>query len=166
MNATFSIFNLETGLLTGQTISVPPEALSANTPQGFGVVEGQWDSSTWRVDLVNRSVVRKQADGRPVDTEDITWSWSEAAGRWVPAATLKKERADRLALLDRAITKAEAGTDRALRDLVIAAGLPLAAVVRMQVIEADVSGLRAVRQQLLDAATLEDLLAVELPGAA
>lgn len=166
MNATFSIFNLETGLLTGQTISVPPEALSANTPQGFGVVEGQWDSSTWRVDLVNRSVVRKQADGRPVDTEDITWSWSEVAGRWVPAATLKKERADRLALLDRAITKAEAGTDRALRDLVIAAGLPLAAVVRMQVIEADVSGLRAVRQQLLDAATLEDLLAVELPGLA
>jgi len=164
VNATFSIFNLETGLLTGQTISVPPEA--ANTPQGFGVVEGQWDSSTWRVDLVKRSVVRKQADGRPVDTEDIAWSWSDAAGRWVPAATLKKERADRLALLDRAITKAEAGTDRALRDLVIAAGLPLAAVVRMQVIEADVSGLRAVRQQLLDAATLEDLLAVELPGAA
>lgn len=163
MNATFSVFHLSTGELTGQTISVPPEAVAANTPEGFGLVEGCWQSSRWVVDLPTGKLSPKQADSRPVDTEDIAWSWSEDAARWVPAATLKKERADRIAIVERAIVKAEAGTDRALRDLVIAAGLPLAAVIRMQAIEASVSALRALRQHLLDAVTLEEVLAVDLP---
>ena len=163
MNATFSVFNLVTGVLTGQTISVPPDALAANTPEGFGLTQGAWDSSRWRVDLSSGQLVPTSDSGRPADTPEITWSWSDEAARWVPAATLLKERSDRLALVDRAILQAEAGTDRALRDLVIAAGLPLAAVARMQAIEASVASLRAVRQQLLDAATMEALLAVEIP---
>lgn len=163
MNATFSVFNLVTGALTGQTISVPPEALAANTPEGFGLIEGAWDSSRWRVDVSTGRLVSTVSTGRPADTPDITWDWSEEAGRWVPSATLMKERADRIALVDRAIVQAEAGTDRALRDLIIAAGLPLAAVARMQSIEAAVTALRAVRQQLLDAPTLDALLAVQLP---
>lgn len=163
MNKTFSVFNLTTGRLTGQTICVPPEGLAANTPAGFGLVEGAWDSSWWMVDVSSGQLVSTGASGRPADTPEITWDWSAEAGRWVPSATLMKERADRIAMVERAIVRAEAGTDRALRDFVIAAGLPLAAVARMQAIEAEVLGLRAVRQLLLDAETMEGLLAVELP---
>lgn len=163
MNQTFSVFNLATGRLTGQTICVPPEALAANTPEGFGLTEGAWDSSRWMIDVSSGELVPTGASGRPADTPEITWDWSEEAGRWVPSATLMKERADRIALVERAIVQAEAGTDRALRDLIIAAGLPLASVSRMQAIEVAVTALRAVRQQLLDADTMEDLLAVELP---
>lgn len=164
MNATFSIFSRATGRLTGQTISVPPEALAANTPEGFGVIAGAWDSKSWRVDLDSGALVATESAGRPADSDEITWDWSEALGRWAPTATLKKERGDRLALVDRAILKAESGTDRALRDMVIAAGLPLAAVARMQSIEATVAALRGVRQQLLDAITIEQVKAVELPS--
>lgn len=164
MNATFSIFSKATGRLTGQTISVPPEALAANTPEGFGVIEGAWESKSWRVDLESGALVATESAGRPADTDEITWSWSEDRGRWEPAATLTKERRDRLAVVERAILKAEAGTDRALRELVIAAGLPLAAVARMQAIETSVALLRGVRQQLLDAITIEQVKAVELPS--
>lgn len=164
MNQTFSVFILASGLLTGQTISVPPEAIEANTPPGCGLVEGAWSSALFKVDVVSGEVVPILADGRPADTDEITWSWNRETARWEPAATLKKERGDRLVLVDRAIAKAEAGTDRALRDLVIAAGLPLAAVARMQAIEATVASLRDLRQQLLDADTIEQVLAVELPA--
>lgn len=163
MNATFSIFDLSNGALTGQTLCVPPEALAANTPVGFGVIEGAWDSSVWKVDLASLQAVPKRSEARPDDTDQITWSWSEPDNRWIPTPTLAKERADRIAVVDRAIIKAEAGTDRALREFIIAAGLPVAAVARMQAIEAQVSALRATRQALLSADSIEEVLAVEMP---
>lgn len=159
----WSVYSLADGLFTGQTISVIDSELAANTPPGCGLAAGSWAPSRWRFNA-SENRVEKIVSPRPEDCEDFVWRWDAQHERWDPLPTLKRVRVDRLALVDRAILQAEAGTDRALRDLVIAAGLPLAAVARMQAIEASVASLRAVRQQLLDADTIEALLAAEIPA--
>lgn len=160
-----SVYLLATGQLTGQTLVVPEADEVACTPPGCGLVDGAWPADQWRVDMQTQQVVAL-APAKPDDTQEFSWEWSAEFGRWLAKPTLMRLRADKLASIDQAIARAEAGTDRALRELVLASSLPQAARARFVTIEQAVSALRAIRAQVASAATLEAIEALHLPAEA
>lgn len=114
------------------------------------------------MDLKTAQVVRA-APAKPDDSSEFTWSWSEEFGRWLAEPTVMRARADKLAAIDQAIVRAEGGTDRALRELVLSSALPAPARARFLAIEDAVAKLRDLRARAISASTHEEIDALRLP---
>lgn len=160
---TYSVYRLDTGALTGQTLCLPSDEAAASTPPGCGLVEGAWHHERHQVDL-STATVQPLAPVKPADTADHTWHWHEPAGRFVPAPTLQRQRLDLIALIDAAIARAEGNTDRAVRELLLASELQAPARARIEAIEAAVVQLRALRTAALLAANEAELALLPRDG--
>lgn len=165
MNDTYSAYSLADGTFTGLTISVPAAELAANTPPGCGMLAGAFDAERWRVDLASGNAV-PVVQVRPVDTVDLTWGWDETLGRYVATVTLHGARAHVLsaAALALASIDRDSGTDRAVRDLLLASSISAQARARIETIEARATAVRALVARCEQAATVEqvDAIASEL----
>lgn len=164
MNAIHSVYSLADGRLTGQTISVPEADLQANTPPGCGLVRGMLDAAAWRVDLASGQAVAKQPE-QPADTEHITWVWDEALHRHMPQMTLAGRRAQLTEALISALASIDqrSGTDRAVRELLLASDISQAARDRIQAIEDQAMALRSLAERARSATTEAELSAIVLP---
>lgn len=151
---THSFANEQDGLFTGATYSGPARLLASNTPAGCVAVPGLHDPDTKR--WVDGEVV-DYVKPKPDDTALTTWELD--GGRWVPVPTLEGLRLTVLAELQSRAAAAEGGTDRALRQMVLATpGHP--AAPRMQAIEDAVTPIRAAINEASAAVTFEALEAI------
>jgi len=89
---TYSIYDLQTGLFTGVTVSCRPQHLSANVPDGCGCLLGEYDALSQRVNTETGDVV-DYVPPRPSDRHE----WNDAIKRWVyvptPAEVCRTQRA-------------------------------------------------------------------------
>ena len=84
----YSVFDLSTGALTGQTIAaVDQESAQRFLARGHGVISGRHDHLCRRVNLES-GMVEPWRPEPPEDTDVATWCWQEATERWVAEPTL------------------------------------------------------------------------------
>ena len=154
MNITRHFYRLDTGLLTGGTITAPDAHLADNTPAGCGLVSGVTDWQSQRVNLATGDLVDYQPPA-PADDAMRTWAWQAEARRWVAVPTLGALKADRVAEVDAAIQRHEAQQARPLREIVAALAtggeMPAAARARLAAIAKDVADLQALREDIANA---------------
>jgi hypothetical protein len=86
MNRHYSVYDPNTGMFTGRTISCSAKWLELNTPQGFATIEGRYDELSQRVDVETGEVI----DWQPPQPDD-DHEWSDDRKRW----TLKPDVAGR-----------------------------------------------------------------------
>ena len=147
-----SLFNTETGELTGFRSDAEGALLLANTPPGHSWADGELDPRRCTVrELVDdfgelRQVIAPRTPPRPADTENQVWSWDAEADDWVagPSLALRKALASepvlaRFPALDAAVARPVGEIAEAT-----ALGLqpPQEAVQRLQAIHADKQALR------------------------
>lgn len=84
MRVNVSFYDLATGILVGRTFSGDERHLTV--PAGLGVVPGQHDHLSRRVDLETGEVV-EWAPPKPADTDLETWRWDDKSRRWVSEPT-------------------------------------------------------------------------------
>lgn len=84
---TWSLYHKATGALAGRTVTCSDAELVANTPAGFGLVEGAHDHLCRRVNLVTGQV-EPFVPERPEDDDQSTWDWDAQVERWLPVPTL------------------------------------------------------------------------------
>lgn len=107
---TVSFYRLDTGLFTGRTYSGDERHL--RVPAGDGVVPGEHDHLSRRVDLTTGQVVDYQPPAPP-DTEHETFAWDASIKRWVGTPTaaahwrfVRAERDRRLSACDWVVARA------------------------------------------------------------
>lgn len=132
--ASVSLYDLTTGDIVGSFV-VPDFLVAANTPDGFGVVDGAHDGHRYRVVLADdgfgnaRPVVVHRKPARPADTEDVEWAFDEVADEWVAHPTLGARRSAlrsaRNAELQATDGVAIAALEAVLRDVLGALSFPL-----------------------------------------
>ena len=113
-------YKVDTGLLTGVSMTASIELIAANCPAGCHWVTGDADSYRQRVELITDDygdavpeLVPWQPP-KPSDTELQRWVWHQEALQWVPelttaahAANTRLERDRHLAACDWVVTKAQ-----------------------------------------------------------
>ena len=166
MTITRHVYRLDTGMLTGGTITAPDAHLADNTPDGCGLIGGVDDWQSQRVDLVTGELVDYQSPA-PADDDLRTWAWQAEARRWVAVPTLAALKADRVAAVDAAMQRHEALQARPLREIVaalVAGGdVPAAARTRLAAIAKDVADLQALREDIANAKDRPALDRIPLP---
>lgn len=106
-NAEISVYKLADGVLTGQTLSLPPDMLpTLALAEGLAWVDGVHDHTRRRVDLTTGDLVEYQPPAPPADDWQ-TWAWDAESWQWVSAPTTaalardaRAERARRLLACD------------------------------------------------------------------
>lgn len=166
-----SLFNLETGELTGFRVDGDDEDRTGNTPPGHAWVRGEFDPRRFVVRVpvgdVGPELPRAEArtPPRPPDSEFQTWAWDDEAGDWIAAPTLVLLKATasapvlaRFAPLDAALARpvGEIAEAQALGEVV-----PAAAVQRLRGINADKQLLRDRLAAIAAAADAPALQALE-----
>lgn len=161
MSVTQSIYRLADGVFTGQTITVPAGELEANTPPGCRLYPGVHDPKRWRVDLASGELLELPPE-RPADTEHVAWVWDAELGRYVPTMTVEGERVQLLATLNAALKRVDqdSGTDRAVRELLLASNVPEQAKQRMREVEARAADIRALIVRAGQASSLGECEAI------
>lgn len=102
------------GLFTTATFSSQNvKMLPANTPKGCKAIEGRFDHLSQRVDIETGEVV----DYRPAAPSD-DYEWNGEVRRWVLSPSAHAETVKDIAARE-AITDAEVGSLRALRELLL-----------------------------------------------
>lgn len=144
MNALYSIYALETGNLTGAYVmSTNPDDLARAIPEGCGIVLGDWDYRTNRVD---------PATGTVIGIDPTAPDWRDRQASAASAAYAE-------------IVSAEAQQARPMREIVDALinGVtpPEAALDRFDALKAQIDSARSRYQAILAAQTAVDLLQVE-----
>lgn len=141
---TYSLYDLSTGVFTGQRYTGQHLTLHLERKPGTAAVAGQFDPHTKCVDLRSGAVIDYKP-ARPSDSEFYTWKWDEGAQRWKSAPSAltlarlaRAERDAKLASCDwvvaRAVEAAEAVPHAwreyraALRDISEQAGFPTVVV--------------------------------------
>lgn len=153
-----SYFDLGAGHFCGVVFSGPPEQVPEQCPPGCYWMIGAFDPLSQRVNLETGAVEDYQPE-RPADTALVEHHWLER--RWVPVPTLEGVRAQITHKLQRLAVGVEAGTDRWVREQVIAdATSP--AYGRMQAIETELAPIRKAIQSASKASTKEQLAAILL----
>lgn len=115
---TVHFYDLESGIFTGVEFSFfgREEVLTANTPPGCGVYEGETDYLSQRVDVESKHLVDYQP---PAPGDDHEWIHDDEQGNRVRRWALKPEAAERIArraaAIDR-IAQLERKQERALRE--------------------------------------------------
>lgn len=167
MSTINSVYRLDDGLFTGQVITAPAGDLEANTPPGCGLIEGAHDPKRWRVDLTSGELQQLPPE-RPADTAFVQWRWDETLGRYLPAMTLEGERAQLLDTLNAALKRVDqgSGTDRAVRELLLASNVPEAAKARMREVEARAAEVRGLMVQAIQATTVSECESIAVALAA
>lgn len=133
----WSLYRLADGVLTGARFRGSESALALNTPEGHGVIEGEHDPLSQRVDPATGSVV-DWVPPAPADTAIETYDWSNEARRWRPTPTLEGRRMPLREIVQQRIEALEARQARPLRELALAeprAEKYSAAKQRLQAIE-------------------------------
>ena len=110
---TVSVFDDQTGEMSGVVLTLPASQLAANVPAGCGHVAGRHDHRRTRVVMADdgfgnaEPVARPCKPARPADTELLTHEWSDDADDWVGVPTraalmqgLRAARDERLAASD------------------------------------------------------------------
>lgn len=92
----WSIYNLATGLFTGDQVVASETNARLQLRPGLGLKAGEWDPELWRVE---GDAVVPYLPPKPADDEHRTWSLSADGRRWIaePTATAlwAEIRADR-----------------------------------------------------------------------
>lgn len=165
MNTTYSAYTLADGQFTGVVISVPGGELQANTPAGCGMLPGVFDAQRWRVDIATGQAVAVLPQ-KPADTDHVTWAWDETLSRYLPTMTLEGACASVMGAVTAALASIDqsTGTDRAVRELLLASGIGAQARARIEAIEARAAAVRALAARCMQATTVEqvDAIALEL----
>ena len=115
----YSFYDLKTGhFLQGYKTLGSESQLRDNTPDGFGAMEGVWDSLSQKLDHATGLVV----DWRPVAPVDdawLTWTWDEVVRRWISTPTDASTYMDKQAVIKAEMTRLEATQARPMRELMI-----------------------------------------------
>lgn len=101
-----SVYRLDDGELTGQTLHATPGAMQANLPAGCGLVDGEHDHRNRRVDLTTGSVVAYQPP-QPAATEYETYVWDVDAELWLAQPTAAAQWRDVRRERDRLLAKTD-----------------------------------------------------------
>lgn len=81
-----SIYNLGTGVFTGNTLFGDPSFIKLNTPIGHAAYGGVF-TNTKKVNL-NTNLIEDYQPPSPVDSEMYTWAWDKIVTDWVASPTL------------------------------------------------------------------------------
>lgn len=164
MNNTYCAYTLADGQFTGLIISVPAAELSANTPTGCGLLAGVFDPQRWRVDIATGQVVEVVPE-KPADTDHVTWAWDATLSRYLATMTVEGLRNQLMATVATVLADIDqrSGTDRAVRELLLASDISVAARARIQAIEAKAASVRALLGQAQAATTKAELESIQLP---
>lgn len=163
MNNTYCAYTLADGQFTGLIISVPAAELSANTPTGCGLLAGVFDPQRWRVDIATGQAVELLPE-KPADTDHVTWAWDANLSRYLPTMTLQGARANVMGTVTAALASIDqtSGTDRAVRELLLASGISAQAQTRIAAIEARAAAVRALAARCMQATTVDEVDAIGL----
>lgn len=158
----WSFYRLSDGAFTGQRYSGVLDNLAANTPEGCGAIEGEYDHLSYRVDLTDPPVVVDYVPTKPADTATATYTWDADVRRWIAAPTLEGKRVPLRVIVRRRIALWEARQHRPVREWILASLAVRATIVpTIQAIEDRIVALRA-KLQAIDAATNEAELPTDL----
>lgn len=109
---TVSVFELATGIFSGQIICACLDVISVNIPDGYSYVDGAHDHRRRRVDVATGNVVPYQPPA-PADSPLCVHRWCPEREEWIPEPTAAAieadamaERARRLADTDWVVIKA------------------------------------------------------------
>jgi hypothetical protein len=139
---TWSLYDLATGLFTGERVSLTnPADLAHNVAPGLGALEGAFDHLAQRVALETGAVV----DWIPPAPTDAHL-WDERARRWITAPGATDAARYRTGLLAR-IRSLEAAQARPLRELAIDPH-DLEARRRLQAIDEEIAAARVALRKL------------------
>lgn len=113
----FSIYDLATGILTGEVIHATAALAAANTPAGMGLVEGEHDHLAVMLDVSSGALTARTVS--PEGDLHHQWAWDATAQRWqrVPSAARQAQLAQQER--ERTVQQLEASQARALRALAI-----------------------------------------------
>jgi hypothetical protein len=116
---TFSFYNEETGVFSGDEFSTSDIALlNDNTPPGFRAYAGRVDELSQRVDIATGELVEYQP---PAPEPADEYEWNAPAKRWRIRSEVATKRAKRtVAQIE--IDRLERGQNRALREHAIGKG--------------------------------------------
>jgi hypothetical protein len=118
MSNAWSFYRLDTGMFTGQKLFAASQHTESNTPTGCGVIEGDFDHLSQRVDLTTGQVVDWQP-APPAEDGFYTWAWDTATRRWVSTPTEATLYLEERARIIAAIVALEATQDRPTRELAL-----------------------------------------------
>jgi hypothetical protein len=136
-----SLFNLETGELTGMQMLASPEMMALNTPRGHAWVDGAHDQRRTLVRLVTddfgdqHAVAVQRTPPRPADSEMQVWSWSAAALDWVASPTVALLKAQAAALVLGRFPALDAALARPVGEIALAAIASATSSEQLQAIE-------------------------------
>jgi Phage tail assembly chaperone protein len=103
---TYSFYSLASGVFSCSVFSGSESAAQLNAPDGYGLIEGDFDADQRRVDLATMQVISYKPP--PPSTDDLqTAEWDETLEKWLLKPTekslwitVRKERDRRLAQTD------------------------------------------------------------------
>lgn len=160
---TWSFYDPNSGIVSGAVYRGRAADLQLNTPPGLLAFPGFLDHLSQRIDLHTGQPVDHQPPA-PADDKWQTWDWDGTARRWVSSPTLAALQRDRTTEIDLRMQAAESDQARPLRELQVATATgqpaPVAALQRLQDVEARIVALRTLRAQVLAAQSVSDLPAL------
>jgi hypothetical protein len=147
-----SLYVVETGELTGLSMTGDAALLALNTPAGHAWVSGAHDCRRFVVRLVTddhgeqQPVVDPRTPARPADNDYQTWAWDDAAGDWRAAPTLAALKIERsVPVIEQLVTldaRARRPTEEITQALALGESPPAPAMARLQAIRANKDLLR------------------------
>lgn len=162
--STWSFYRLDTGLFTGQTVTLADDTrLAASTPEGCGAAPGAFDPLAQAWDP-NTGAAVDYVPPAPPDTDDATQVWDAGAKRWQAHATLAGAKKARKAPIQLQIDALQATQHEPLRAVVMALGkgkaAPAGAMAKLQAVDDAIAPLQARLQAITAAATQAELDAI------